>query len=314
MRPDYSASGFTYAGTFAFPIDTTVEGTDDQHEEPDVVYSGTADKMHVLYSTYVRRSPSHLEPTIQLRTLQGTTVGSPLDVREPDDGGANYYTPALACTDGDCLAIWNEYYYHSELPATYFQILGQFLGPDCYSLDLNVTPAGSGTVSAAPQGNCPAGGANDYAADTVVTLTANPAAGYQFSGWTGDKSTLSNPTEIKMDANKEVTAHFESGPQVCYTLDVNIVPDPCKCCTIWLTELGNCGDPSRYTAGTTLDIWTTCPGTTDCVFSHWGGAITGTEERPTFTMNADKTVQIYFSYQGRGGYSAYLPLAVKSKK
>ena len=314
MRPDYDASGFRYEGSGAFPIDTTVQGTDNQHEEPDVVYSGTADKMHVLYTTYVRRSPTILEPAIQLRTLQGATVSPPLEVREPEDGGAYYYKPALACTEGDCLAVWKEYYFNSSIPASYFMILGQRLGPDCYSLDLGVTPAGGGTATAEPKANCATGGANDYTPGTIVTLTADPAAGYQFSGWTGDTSTMSNPTEIRMDSNRAVTAHFEGGGQACYTLDINVIPDPCKSCTTWLTSLGNCGQDLTYTAGTTLDIWTTCPGTSECVFSHWGGAITGNDDRTTFTMNADKTVQVFFSYQGDAGYRSYLPQAVKHKK
>ncbi|WP_345162583.1 InlB B-repeat-containing protein, partial [Pontibacter saemangeumensis] len=57
---------------------------------------------------------------------------------------------------------------------------------------------------------------SSYAAGTEVTLTAAPAAGYVFSGWTGDASGTANPLKLTMDTNKSVTANFsatDSGPQ-----------------------------------------------------------------------------------------------------
>jgi len=41
-----------------------------------------------------------------------------------------------------------------------------------------------------------------------VTVTAVPAAGWQFDGWSGDLSGTANPTTITMNANKSVTANF----------------------------------------------------------------------------------------------------------
>jgi len=66
-----------------------------------------------------------------------------------------------------------------------------------YTLTVNI--AGSGSVN-------PSGGTYDNG--TVVTLTATPNAGYQFSGWSGDLTGSANPATITMNANKNVTATF----------------------------------------------------------------------------------------------------------
>jgi uncharacterized repeat protein (TIGR02543 family) len=53
----------------------------------------------------------------------------------------------------------------------------------------------------------------------VVTLTANPESGYQFSGWSGDLSGSANPTTITMNSNKSATATFTpigSGGAIVY--------------------------------------------------------------------------------------------------
>src|SRR5262249_8415498 len=59
---------------------------------------------------------------------------------------------------------------------------------------LTTTVSGSGSVSRNPnQASYPAG--------TVVTLTATAAAGFQFSGWSGDLTGTTNPATITMNAN-----------------------------------------------------------------------------------------------------------------
>src|SRR5439155_3480179 len=47
-----------------------------------------------------------------------------------------------------------------------------------------------------------------YAAGSTVQLTALPATGFAFTGWSGDASGLANPLSLTMDANHAVTAAF----------------------------------------------------------------------------------------------------------
>ncbi len=68
-----------------------------------------------------------------------------------------------------------------------------------YSLTVNV--AGSGSVTKNPD-------QATYTYDQSVTLTAVPAVGYLFSGWSGDASGATNPLSLTMNGNKTVTATF----------------------------------------------------------------------------------------------------------
>ena len=68
---------------------------------------------------------------------------------------------------------------------------------------------GSGTVSSAPAGiNCGSDCSETYTGGTSVTLTATPAAGSTFAGWSGDCTGIGLCT-VTMDAVKSVTATFE---------------------------------------------------------------------------------------------------------
>ena len=66
---------------------------------------------------------------------------------------------------------------------------------------LTTTVSGTGSVARNPN-------AASYASGTVVTLTATPGSGFQFSGWSGDLTGATNPTTITMSANRTVTATF----------------------------------------------------------------------------------------------------------
>jgi hypothetical protein len=68
-----------------------------------------------------------------------------------------------------------------------------------YSLSVSVRRKGSVVLD-------PPGGT--YLAGTQVTLTAVPAAGYVFQGWSGALSGTTNPATLLMNDNKSVTASF----------------------------------------------------------------------------------------------------------
>ena len=70
-----------------------------------------------------------------------------------------------------------------------------------YTLAATANPPGAGTVSASPSGSTYSGG-------TVVTLTATPANGYTFAGWSGDLSGTANPATVTVTSNLAVTANF----------------------------------------------------------------------------------------------------------
>jgi len=83
-----------------------------------------------------------------------------------------------------------------------------------YNLSIAISPSGSGTVTKNPD-------QVTYHYGDVVTLTATPAADWNFTGWSGDASGTANPVTITMNGNKNVTATFMQNE---YTLSIAISP------------------------------------------------------------------------------------------
>ncbi len=70
-----------------------------------------------------------------------------------------------------------------------------------YSLTVSKTGTGTGTVT-----NTPAG--TTFSAGTVVSLSAAPNAGSNFTGWSGACTGTANPCSVNMNVNQSVTANF----------------------------------------------------------------------------------------------------------
>jgi len=70
-----------------------------------------------------------------------------------------------------------------------------------YTLTTTSNPGNGGTVTRSPTGSSFPGG-------TDVTLTATPAAGNDFVGWTGDASGATNPKVVRILGTTSVTANF----------------------------------------------------------------------------------------------------------
>jgi pectate lyase len=147
-----------------------------------------------------------------------------------------------------------------------------------YSLTVSTSPTAGGTVSKNPD-------ATTYAAGTVVTLTATPAAGYVFSNWSGSVSGTSATISVTMDANKTVTANFTQS-QVSYILTTNASP------TVGGT-IARSPSASSYSAGTTVTL--TATPAEGYVFSNWSGSVSGTSSTISITMDANKTVTANFT-------------------
>lgn len=95
-------------------------------------------------------------------------------------------------------------------------------GPASYTLTL--TTSGSGNVTSSPAGiSCGADCTESYAGGTSVTLTATPAVGYTFGGWSGACSGGNASCTLVMNAAKAAAAAFVAsnasagGPRIFYT-------------------------------------------------------------------------------------------------
>lgn len=72
---------------------------------------------------------------------------------------------------------------------------------------LTVIPDGFGRVDQRPRGS-------QFPAGTNVVLTARPAEGQSFLGWTGDASGTSNPLVVPMTLSRTIRARFSKRPQL----------------------------------------------------------------------------------------------------
>jgi hypothetical protein len=79
-----------------------------------------------------------------------------------------------------------------------------------FTLTVTLAGTGTGTVTSNPTGiNCLGDCSESYPENTVVTLTATPASGSTFAGWSGGCSGSSPTTTVTMNADKTCTATFQ---------------------------------------------------------------------------------------------------------
>ncbi|WP_051205365.1 InlB B-repeat-containing protein [Salinimicrobium xinjiangense] len=137
---------------------------------------------------------------------------------------------------------------------------------------LNLT-AENGTVAKDPN-------QETYDTGTTVKLTATPAAGYEFSSWSGDATGSTNPLTVTMDADKNITANFTP---IQFSLSLTaqngtIAKDP---------------NQQTYNSGSTVKL--TASPAVGYQFSSWSGDASGSTNPLTVTMNANKNITANFT-------------------
>ncbi|MDZ7361898.1 MAG: alginate lyase family protein [candidate division KSB1 bacterium] len=141
---------------------------------------------------------------------------------------------------------------------------------------ITVNTVGSGAVTLNPRGGVYAGG-------TVVTLTASPASGFKFTGWSGGLTGSNNPATLMLTGDKTITATFTA----VYNLTVTAVGSG----TVALNP------PSGpYEVGQVVTL--TAAPAADHQFVEWSGDLTGVTNPATITMNANKNVTAKFTAIG----------------
>src|SRR5690349_3922869 len=89
-----------------------------------------------------------------------------------------------------------------------------------FSLAVTKAGTGTGTVSSSPSGiNCGSTCSGTFNSSTIVTLSATPASGSVFAGWTGDADCSDG--SLTMNASHSCTATFNLQP-VTNTVSTNI--------------------------------------------------------------------------------------------
>ena len=173
-----------------------------------------------------------------------------------------------------------------------------------FPLTVTLAGNGTGTVTSSPSGiGCGSDCAENYTVGTHVSLTATPASGSLFAGWSGACSGT-GPCAVTVDQAKAVTATFLPAATLTVTLTgsgigaVGSVPPGI-----------NCGDDctETYAAGTQVTL--TAATASGTLFDGWGGACSGTGPC-VVTLDSSQSVTASFSLSGlsltvlRGGNGA----------
>ncbi|MDM8536886.1 hypothetical protein QUF70_09055 [Desulfobacterales bacterium HSG17] len=147
--------------------------------------------------------------------------------------------------------------------------------PVQYTLNIYKTGAGKGKVSSEPAGiDCGTDCNNDFNEDTLITLTAVPETGYEFTGWSGPCSGT-GACSVTMDSWQNVIAGFEIEKTPQYALGVDKAGDGTG--KIVSAPSGiNCGTDCGQAYDENTQVTLTAVPETDSEFAGWSGACTGT--------------------------------------
>ncbi len=158
---------------------------------------------------------------------------------------------------------------------------------------LTVNKTGAGTITSNPPGiDCGGTCTATYISGTIVTLTATPAAGSVFGGWSGGVCSGTGICMLTINANTSVTATFNASDQM-FSLEV-MTRDSANG-TVTSGPAGiNCGsDCSQVYAINTSVVLTAAP-MPGASFKQWSGACTGIGTC-TVTMSEDRSVTAAYS-------------------
>jgi hypothetical protein len=123
-------------------------------------------------------------------------------------GGALYITGESNFTWGDPIDPFERTEVNSLGEIVVLKLSDQE-SPILFPLTVNKTGTGSGAVTSSPGGiNCGSTCSATIESGTAVTLTANPAPGSVFAGWSGAITGTDPVVQLTMDAAKTCTARF----------------------------------------------------------------------------------------------------------
>ncbi len=147
-----------------------------------------------------------------------------------------------------------------------------------YRLFMDKSPSDGGTIT-------PDVGTHPYKSWKTVSLTATPATGYKFTGWSGDVADRLDPTTtIVMSGDQEVKANFAPSEQ--YTLTLSVSPNGTGSTT---PAVGT----HSYNYNQVVTISATPQ--TDYVFKEWLGDVADRNSaQTTVKINGDKNVTAVF--------------------
>ncbi len=193
------------SGTFAGAVNLSAAGGSDARPQVAVGVDGATTVV------WQRSNGSNSIVQASTRPAGSVTFGGAVDLAAV---GQNAYGAQVAVgVDGAATVVWER-----DGP-TYSRIQESTSGATMYSLTLTKSGAGSGLVSSSPAGiDCGLVCSYPFSLSTSVTLTASPAAGSSFTGWSGSGCSGTSTCTVTMLGARAVDAKFTKLPSNHFTI------------------------------------------------------------------------------------------------
>jgi len=131
-------------------------------------------------------------------------------------------------------------------------------------------------------------GSSTHSNGTQVSIAANPASGYVFTGWSGASTSTNNAISLTISGNRTITANFQKLPTT-YSLTVNRTPATGGAVTV---------NGTTTTGSTVYDVGTQVVAMAipadGYAFTGWSGASTSINASITLTMNSTQALTAKF--------------------
>ncbi|GBU23380.1 hypothetical protein R80B4_03297 [Fibrobacteres bacterium R8-0-B4] len=170
-------------------------------------------------------------------------------------------------------------------------------------------PAGRGKLIAEPfpkEGGTVARNPNkDIYSDEYVTVTAHPAPGYAFIGWSGADTSKNAETRVFVDESKTLVAVFAHAPRT-----LSISADPSDAGAVFVNGTALSGAVSQN-LGTQITVWAVAE--RGFSFKNWSGTATFDDpnsENTTVTLASNETMTIIANFRQGGGGTVTPPPVV----
>jgi hypothetical protein len=159
---------------------------------------------------------------------------------------------------------------------------------------LTVTRTGNGTVASAPAGiECGALCVATFADDTSVTLTATPASGWVFAGWSGEECAGTGSCAVTLTSTTTVAATFTPAPVTLTVARAGLGNGSVTSTPVGIVCGTTCS--SSFSSGTAVTL-TAMPATGSTFVGWSGGGCSGTAPC-IVTVTATTTVTATFALQ-----------------
>ncbi len=183
-------------------------------------------------------------------------------------------------------------------------LLSPWPGPLVTDVPLSVSKSGggSGTVASSPAGiDCGATCSTTFASGTSVTLTATPATGSSFTGWSGSGCSGTSTCVVTMSEARDVNAEFTIVPLGQF--DLMVSKSGTGAGTVSSSPAGiDCGSDCSETLVDGTSVTLTATPTTGSSFIGWSGSGCSGTSTCTVVMSEARSVNAEFAVVPPGSF------------